>query len=112
MAGVRALKSEPAPAITTVKISKPVTRHLLEHSRPLESTDETLRRLLGLRKGKEIELLPDTKTVKISRLVMNYLNRRARVGESRDGTLRRLLGLDREDGKVEIRHEVVSAKRR
>lgn len=112
MAGGRTLKTEPAPAITTVKISKPVTRHLLEHSRPSESTDETLRRLLGLRKGKEIDLLPDTKTVKISRLVMNYLNKKARVGESRDDTLRRLLGLGNEDGKVEVVHENAAAKRR
>lgn len=88
---------------TTIKVSRRVMRHIETSSKPSESIDETLKRLLKLISedhAKPVVPPPLTTTIKVSRMVMNHIIKKSRVEESRDHTLSRLLGIPRDDGNV------------
>jgi hypothetical protein len=78
-------------------------RHIETASKPSESVDETLRRLLKLiseADQKPVPPPPLTTTIKVSRLVMNHIIKQSKKEESRDHTLCRLLGIEQDDGNV------------
>ena len=87
---------------TTLKVSRRVMKHIESNSRPEESVDSTIRRLLNLGKNGTVApvSLPVMKTIKISRLVMDLILKKAKIRESRDQTLGRLLGIAGDDGNV------------
>lgn len=87
---------------TTMKVSRRVISEVEKKSRPSESIDDTLKRLLKLvvDKPRDKEPLPLATTIKVSRMVMDYIQEEAKENESRDNTLSRLLGIKQDDGNV------------
>lgn len=88
---------------TTIKVSRKVMRHIESVSKPSESVDDTLRRMLKLiseEDQKPVLPPPLTTTIKVSRMVMNHIIKQSKKEESRDHTLCRLLGIEQDDGNV------------
>lgn len=79
-------------------------RHIEENANPEESVDDTLQRLLKIRKNGaahgEDKAPPLMRTIKVSKPVLELIIRRAKPKEPRDHTLSRLLGLQKDDGNV------------
>lgn len=88
---------------TTIKVSRRLMRHIEKQSKPGESVDDTLKRLLKLIKETRQIISPPpplTTTIKVSRLVMDHIQDKAEPQESRDQTLSRLLHVEQENGNV------------
>lgn len=93
----------PKRSVTTMKISRRAMRYLENNSRPEESVDTTIRRLLSLKRNGAERVQPGfsaMKIVKVSRTVSEYILGKAKPRESRDQTLSRLLGIQGDDGNV------------
>lgn len=97
------MPSDREAGMTTIKVGPALWSFVEEHSKPDESMDAAVRRLLRIRgpKAKRPERRGDAmRTMKVSRDVMERIRDAAKPKESRDETLARLLGIHQGDGNV------------
>lgn len=89
------------PDSTTIRVTRRLVNHIYAQMRPDESVNDTVERLLDLKRpdGRPKKVTAVT-TIKISRVVLRKIVRETRKKESRGQTLGRLLGVAHDDGNV------------
>lgn len=90
---------------TTIRVSRRIMRHIESNSRPEESVNDTIKRLLKISRNGSPAAQPKARplmvTVKVEKCVLDKIVDEAKPKEPRVHTLSRLLGLSQDDGNVE-----------